>query len=272
MHEAKRHAGRLRGEGDVFLPRIANPYKDGMRKHQSLDVLPEAILDAVFGIAYAVDCDGVILGFSRGPFLPEERDVRPVPWDADIAIGTNIFAHIQGDDVRDCFRKLHDAVWNGRSTAVGFEYRCDAPEIERKMHMSLSLIRSGEAPYAVLYQSIVVSESPRVPLPLFAADLLTGRREPRPGVQIVRLCSYCQKVALPEEPAGGQPEWMEAAEYYRRGGGSQVSVSHSVCRNCFERVVAPVLRSKSPTSAETERTATTQPTGNFSGARLELGS
>ncbi len=254
----------------MVLPRIENPQKDGMRKHPSFDVPAKAILDAVFGIAYAVDGDGVILGFSRGPFLPEERDAGPAPWVADRAIGTNIFSHINGDDVRDCYRKLHDAVWNGRFPAVGFEYRCDAPEIERNMHMSLSLIRSGQAPLAILYQSIVLTEAPRVPLPLFAADLLTGRREPRPGVQTVKLCSYCQKVALPVEPAGGSLEWIEAAEYYLRGGRSQISVSHSVCRNCFERVMTPVLRSKSPKNAENERTGATQAAGTFSEAKAGL--
>lgn len=196
----------------------------------------------MFGIAYAVDGDGLILGFSRGPFLDDERDGGAVPWNCSDAVGTNLFAHVNGVEVRDSFRALHEAVWKGRRTAVGFEYRCDEPEIERRMHMSLSLIGDEHAPAAVLYQSIVISETPRVPIPLFAADILTGRRAARPGARIVKLCSYCQKVSLPVEGLRDEADWVDPEVYYRRGGDTKVSVSHSVCGVCFNGIVAPALR------------------------------
>ena len=118
------------------------------------------------------------------------------------------------------------------------------------MHMSLSQIRNGQAPCAVLYQSIVVSETPRVPMPLFAADTLTGRREKHSGEQIVKMCSYCQKVGLSLQGSSRELEWVDPLEYYRRGGGAEVSVSHSICKPCFERVVAPILRTKAGTEAD----------------------
>ncbi len=219
-----------------------------MRSRPSLEIPPEVIFDAIFGIAYAVDRDGTILRFSRGPFLEEERNGVLAPWEPEKAVGTNLFSHVHGDEVRDAFRALHDAVWKGRRQAVGFDYRCDAPDLERRMHMSLSLLRGAQAPVAVLYQSIVLSETPRVPMPLFAADKLTGRGEAPLGRPIVRLCSYCQKVCLPQEKGSfGEPEWMEPADYYRRGGGTEISVSHAVCKDCFERVVKPSLQAKAAT-------------------------
>jgi hypothetical protein len=90
---------------------------------------------------------------------------------------------------------------------------------------------------AVLYQSITISETARVPLPLFAADLLTGRTPAGIDDLIVKLCSYCQRVAWPEYDAVADPEWIEASEYYWRGGVSDVVISHAVCEQCYRRVI-----------------------------------
>jgi hypothetical protein len=49
------------------------------------------------------------------------------------------------------------------------------------------------------------------------------------------MCSYCLRVADP----GG---WIEPEEYYARGGVSDVGISHGICLDCHERIVAPVLR------------------------------
>jgi hypothetical protein len=200
-----------------------------------------ALLASIEGVAYAVDKAGIILGFSRGPFLPEYDGHVVKPWDCNQAVGKCLFDLLQGDQVRNSYHTLHQAVWSGSRYSVGFEYRCDAPEIERCMRMSLSLITTGSKSKAVLYQSIIISESPRVPLPLFAADMLSSRTRSSPGRQIVTLCSYCQRVAWPVGMDVKGQAWIEAAEFYRRGGHSDVAVSHGVCEACFHRIVGPVL-------------------------------
>ena len=91
---------------------------------------------------------------------------------------------------------------------------------------------------AVLYQSIVVSEMHRPPLPLFAFEMLgcaTAQAD-----RLVTLCSYCQKVAWPAGSPCAQGEWVDAVEFYRRGGRSDAVVSHGVCEACFARIVEPV--------------------------------
>jgi hypothetical protein len=197
----------------------------------------EDLLQAIDGIAYAVDGDGIILGFSRGPFLSAGGDAPGTAWDSGNMVGRSLFDQLRGAEVIECYRRLHHAIWSRGHLAVGFEYRCDTPETERHMRMSLSLIRSGETPVAVLYQSITISETARVPLPLFAADLMTARQPAGVDDLVVKLCSYCQKVEWPDYDAVTEPEWIEASEYYWRGGVSDVVISHAVCAPCYRRVI-----------------------------------
>jgi hypothetical protein len=136
---------------------------------------------------------------------------------------------------------MHDAACSGRFGTFGFAYRCDAPDIERNMFMSISRIVEGAETVAVLYQSIVVSELHRPPVPLFAFEALAEGAVS--ADRIVTLCSYCQKVAWPITVAE-QPEWIEAVEFYRRGGRTDAVVSHGICETCFEQIVERGTRGK----------------------------
>jgi hypothetical protein len=205
-----------------------------------------ALLESIEGISYAADEAGIILGFSRGPFLPTDDDGEATPWDSGQAIGTCLFDLVQGDDVRASYRALHRAVWLGRPHSVGFEYRCDAPAIERRMRMALSRITVELKPCAVLYQSIVISETPRVPIPLFSAAMLTSRIGLAAGRHIVTLCSYCQRVAWPDGRGGPNRIWIEPVEYYQRSRDPAVVISHGICEACFERVIATALHPTAP--------------------------
>ena len=213
----------------------------------SPDRLPfpaEELLASIESIAYLADEAGIILAISRGPFLLQNEDPL-TPWDRHAAIGANLFDIVQGADVRGAYRTLHRAVWEGQLPTYGFEYRCDAPAIERRMRMSLSLVRSAGQSFAVLYHSIVISETPRVPLPLFAFGARPDRARPRHG-PVVTLCSYCQRVAWPPASAPEERAWIEAAEFYRRGGREDAIVSHGLCDDCFQRVVEPATRDVEP--------------------------
>jgi hypothetical protein len=199
-----------------------------------------ALLQAISGIAYVADRDGIILGFSRGPFLPDLRIPGAPVSDGSQAIGASLFSIVQGEPVLRSYRMLHQAAWSGRSDAFGFAYRCDAPDVERHMFMSISRIIEGTSSVAVLYQSIVVSETQRPPLPLFAFEMFAGPAAE--ADRMVTLCSYCQMVAWPAGSACSQREWVDAVEFYRRGGRSGAVVSHGVCEACFARIVKPVQR------------------------------
>lgn len=173
----------------------------------------EALLEAIDGVAYVVNGEGLILGLSRGPALAAGGSGSLGPWDSGRAIGKDLFSMMRGAEVRESHQTLHRAVCSGDHLGVGFEYRCDAPETERRMRMSLSLIRIDATPVAVLCQSTILSETPKVPLPLFAADLLAARGPA--SERIVTLCADCRKVAWPVTQATEGRAWIEAVETMR---------------------------------------------------------
>ena len=72
--------------------------------------------------------------------------------------------------------------------------------------------------------------------------LLTARAPAGLDELVVKLCSYCQRVAWPDDDAVTAPEWIEAAEYYWRGGVSDVVISHAVCENCYQRVIGSLSK------------------------------
>jgi hypothetical protein len=192
----------------------------------------EALLDAIPGVAYVVDREGVILAFSRGPFM---EDVRlPAASGYGHTIGSSLFSIVQGEQVQRSYRSMHEAACRGQFNTFGFAYRCDAPNVERNMFMSISRIVEGSEAVAVLYQSIIVSELYRAPLPLFRFEALAERAAP--SDHVVTLCSYCQKVAWQVAEAG-HAEWIEAVEFYRRGGPTDAAVTHGICETCFEQIV-----------------------------------
>lgn len=199
-----------------------------------------ALLKAITGVAYLVDGEGTIIAISDEAAESQDRAEEGAAPPA--YVGKSIFAMLHGDDVKASYQTLHHAVWSGKAGKYGFDYRCDAPDMERRMRMSVSLVSEGGEPMAVLYQSLLLSEEPRAPIPLFGADRLASHNKARPDDEILTLCSYCHVIAWPIGAEAATREWIEPPEYYRRGGASDVVVSHGICDCCFERVVEPPLR------------------------------
>ncbi|HEX8568490.1 MAG TPA: hypothetical protein VF699_00995 [Caulobacteraceae bacterium] len=193
------------------------------------------LLEALEGVTYVTDTDGVIrvLGLSAWCDFAAANDAPEL---APIGvIGTSLFDMISGEDVRDAYRAMHQAVVTGARPRACFTFRCDSPDVERWMRMSISLVR-GEGDVGVLYQSQLIRSEVRPSVALFSRELLLQGLRGEAGRPIVAICSYCQRVA---EGQGGGRWWMDAASYYRRGGGSQVRVSHGVCDACMANVVEP---------------------------------
>lgn len=209
----------------------------------------DALLQGIDGVAYVVDGDGVIMGISGRPFSGQGNESLAKPQDNSQLIGTSLFALTHGAAVRQSYITLHNSVWFGSGTTVGFVYRCDSPAIERHVYMPISRIMTDGIPVAVLYQSIVMSEIPRPPLPLFAFEFLAADRPRASLAAFVTLCSFCQRVEAPMTAASAEAEWIEAVEFYRRGGRSDIAVTHGLCEACFLRVVEPVSDPKLPATS-----------------------
>lgn len=195
----------------------------------------KAILNCLAGVTYLTDQDGILLAFSPDPVTGSAQGF-PSGVDESPFVGRSLFAAIGSQAVREASQLVHRAVWSGQLSAFGFEYRCDEPELKRSMWLSVGRVDDAGTPVAVLYQSLMLSETPRAPIGLFdPSNLIEGEKDQA----VLRLCSYCHAVAW---PVGDEaPEWIEPAEYYRRGGADHVPVSHGICGSCFERIVQPTL-------------------------------
>lgn len=194
----------------------------------------QACLDAVDGVAYVVGTDGIIRAVGYPGWLAFAAAVdggcpAPPAW-----IGRSLFAAIAGDAVQGASELMHRrAIRDDRR--VSFTYRCDAPEFERHMRLSLAPLRDRVGRVAaVLYQSVLLSEVRRPAMGMFAR----GGKVSEPATPLT-LCSYCHDVAWPIGSQSYGAEWIPPDEYYRRGGGSDVLLSHGICPRCHEQIVEP---------------------------------
>jgi PAS fold len=205
----------------------------------SADLDAQRLLDAMDGIAYLVDAEGVILAAGTDSWSRFAAENSATSLTVEAVVGSSLFSHVQGSDVQNACRTIHDAVCRERCPVITYEYRCDAPDAERRMRMSISPVRDRSGSVMALYQSQIVTEAPRLALGLFSME-----RRAAPGIayrrnELVVLCSFCHDVAWPigaEEP---DQTWIRIDEYYRRGGSGDCAVSHGVCPACLERLVAP---------------------------------
>jgi hypothetical protein len=152
---ASREAAPLSRQMRHDLSQITNP----QRWNNNADNL----LNALSGLVYITSRNGELLAFGR-------RN-----WDAfacvnggqdlvsDNLLGRNLFDFIQGDDVRAVYQSSHATLIEDDLAKISFEYRCDAPDLERRMLMSISTVNCDGGETVILYQSQTLEERLRVP-------------------------------------------------------------------------------------------------------------
>jgi hypothetical protein len=196
------------------------------------------LLDAIDAVAYLTDARGIIRAIGAASWQRFASENGAPELTAASVIGTSLFASLNGASVRDACRRLHDSVCLGRRRAVTYEFRCDAPDTERRMRMSISLVNRRREAVMALYQSQIVAETPRLPLGLLSIDRRV-RDTPRHYGELVVLCSSCHDVVWPVGAPEPDQNWIGIEDHYGRGGTSQVAVSHGICPTCAARIVEP---------------------------------
>lgn len=196
------------------------------------------ILDALEGVTYLTDLDGVVRVIGRSSWnvfasANDTPELRP-----EVVVGAPLFDMIAGEEVREAYRAMHRAVVSGARPRACFNFRCDSPDAERWMRMSIGLIR-GDRGAGVLYQSQLLRSELRPSIALFSRELLTEGLMDEASRPILSMCSYCQQVA---QGAGPERRWIEATAYYSEGGSSEVRVSHAICPACMVEVVEPNIQ------------------------------
>lgn len=193
------------------------------------------LLDALDGTAYLTDLEGRLVSVGRTNWNSFARENAGGPLAETPPIGCSLAALVSGDLVRSFYQRAHQvAVSGGRR--IAFTFRCDAPDVERRMKMAIGPLRLRERIVGVLYQSTILSERARPPIRFLdvSAALEQYKEDVAP---LIVSCSFCSKIDWP--PGRGAP-WAEPEDYYRLGGVSEVRISHGVCPDCAEYIAESI--------------------------------
>ena len=194
-------------------------------------------LNALDGVAYLVAPDGTIVGVGREDWIEFAHRVgfdHPAP---DEVVGRNLFDMIASPEVRGAFAAVHQRVATLAKRALSYDYRCDAPDLERFMKMSVSALTAQGRLLGVLYQSTLLSARDRVPLE-FLSDAGAALEEARVSdLPFVTICQFCADVTM----KAWDGEWVTPTDYYRHGGPAEVRLSHGICPTCERTRLAPLL-------------------------------
>jgi hypothetical protein len=199
---------------------------------------PQALLDAIDGVAYVVDRRGIIRAIGTQAWERFATANGSPELTADRVIGTSLFAGMTGAAVREVCQRLHALVCQRRRAMITYEYRCDAPNTERRMRMSIRSVAGRGGVIMALYQSQLLDETPRLPSGLLSMDPQALEANAGPGADQLVICSFCRDVAWPIGVPEADASWIRIPDYYRRGGSGDVAVSHGICPGCMERMFA----------------------------------
>jgi len=199
-------------------------------RHEAWEL--DDVLDGIDGVAYAVDLRYRILAVGRTRWNEFAAGNGALELTAASVLGQNLFDIIQGDDVREVYRRYTDETI-ATSRPIALALRCDSPGVRRELRLAITPLRSAGVLRGVHFQSLAVDELVRPPIDLFDFKTLMAVVGGQHHSPIVTLCSFCQRVN--RAASGAEPVWIDAEEYYRSGGTSNVRISHGLCSDCLDK-------------------------------------
>lgn len=206
--------------------------------HSMISDDQQDLLDSLDGIAYVVDRDLVLRAVSRSAWrkFAVDNDGASVA-DTRAVIGQPLELFVSGEEVWRLYcEHLEDLEQQGPAARSVFAFRCDSPDKRREMRMAISpLILRGQHS-GWLFHSVIWEEVSRPPMGLFDYSDLMSRLASETSAPALRMCSICQNVVDPAGDSGTGEQWIDASEYYRRGGQEDVVITHGICPGCYERV------------------------------------
>lgn len=200
---------------------------DARRRHFSPGLAD--FLDSLEGIAYAVDLAGHLMAVGRTHWAAfAERAAAPEVATPTRLLGTPLLDIVQGDEVRAVYRDALARVV-GQDRTIVLATRCDSPDTKRELRLAMTPLRTEKGIQGVVFHAQTVSETSRPPLPIYDFKTIAATLAGLQALPIVTMCSFCQRIRLGDASAGN---WVSAEEYYRRGGVTEVRISHGLCHAC----------------------------------------
>ncbi len=198
-----------------------------------------ALLDGLCGVAYLVDRESRLaaIGGRNWDSFAVQNGCPELT--AASVVGRDVLSFIAGEEVRAAVRRYERALRRREVPQVEFAFRCDGPAVVREMRMMMTPVGSGDEPAHILYHAILLHASDRPAINLLEPEVLYASLEATRGLPIATICAYCAHVRIgdPDRDDAAPAVWTTAEEYYRRGGTSEVRISHGICPECRERVL-----------------------------------
>lgn len=161
-------------------------------------------------------------------------------------LGRSLWDFIEDPNIRELYRQMIQRVRSG--FLAQFDYRCDAPEWRRQFRMTIRTAADGTVEF--LSQLLWKEQRPRVDL----LDVTIMRSE-----QWVRVCSWCQNVALPN---GKWVSVEEAVEELRLLTEEALpKLTHGMCPPCHTGMIAQ----RTTTFSSRDLPVTANPSNNAAG-------
>lgn len=201
-----------------------------MIPHRAADLAPYVpLLDALDGIVYVTNFRGDFLtcGNRRWREFAAENGAPQLA----APTGLNSLASCSDPETASAYAKIYDAFQAGKLERYSFGFRCDTPRVKRELRMALTTLVLEKERVGIIHHCVTLRESER---PLLR--IMEFSRGAAASMLLIRMCSYCLRIK--DEATGS---WIEAEDYYRGGGRSDVGISHGICTDCYTRVVVPVL-------------------------------
>ena len=190
------------------------------------------------GLVFVTERDGTISNIGAKNWDAFARENGAPELQAKNVLGKNLFDFIQGQQVRNQFRKVLDRISENPNWSWVLPYRCDSPERERTMCQSLRPIFSGDVCTGFIFHSVEQYSRRRPPIDLYDFKTIEKAANDDPTRPVVNMCSWCQRVQC--ETITGD-DWVTAEDYYAAGGRSDVRMRHEICDQCLETTIDPFL-------------------------------
>lgn len=140
-------------------------------------------------------------------------------------LGTSLWRHIQGADVRQIYRELLHRV-RATGNAVRFPFRCDSPLMRREMSMEIAPTSDGGVDFRV---ALLDEKQHQERLRLLECPASAESDE------LLRICSWCKSVWV----AGG---WLPLEQAIKQLGllsrSKTPGLTHGICQQCMALVAA----------------------------------
>jgi hypothetical protein len=148
--------------------------------------------------------------------------------DGALMVGRSLWDFIQDRTVVVLYRQMVRRVRDGRR--VRFRYRCDSPEARRLYRMEISRTTAGLVEFA----NELIREEHRSRVDVL--DLACGPR----STELLRVCSWCERAALPEGRWVAIEEAVEALHLMQKEVMPQIT--HGICERCADRMKRNLAR------------------------------